>query len=172
MHALHKILMAHAHPRPSTVALGEFLQIEPDVFAVQVATNAEVVDRLEAAPGDLGVKDLPLRQKNGGCAQKPRALSRRERHEIERYRCGWDDPGRDGNSLFRHFTFGAKRDSGGGALTPGVWRWHGASICRFATCRRAIARRAVPYPRVRQAGPPIRVSSPPTPETKRPTRGL
>ena len=63
LHALHKILMAHAHPRPLTVAAGEFLQIEPDVFAVQVATNAEEVDRLEADLKDLGVQDLPLRQK-------------------------------------------------------------------------------------------------------------
>lgn len=63
LHALHKILMAHAHPQPSTVVPGEFLQIEPDVFAVQVATNAEEVDRLAADLRDLGVRDLPLKQK-------------------------------------------------------------------------------------------------------------
>ena len=63
MHALHKILMDHAHPRPSSVTIGEFLEIEPDVFAIQVAGNAEEVDRLEADLADLGVKELPLRHK-------------------------------------------------------------------------------------------------------------
>ena len=62
-HALHKILMAHVQPRPSTVTPGEFLQIEPDVFAVQVATNVEEVDRLEADLKDLGVEELPIRHK-------------------------------------------------------------------------------------------------------------
>jgi 3-isopropylmalate dehydratase large subunit len=63
LHALHKILIAHARPQPSAVEPGEFLQIEPDVFAVQVATNAQEVDRLEADLVDLGVDELPLKGK-------------------------------------------------------------------------------------------------------------
>ncbi len=63
MHALQKILMEHAHPRPSTVEPGEFLEIEPDVFAIQMGTNAEEVDKLEANLAELGVKTLPLKDK-------------------------------------------------------------------------------------------------------------
>jgi len=63
LHALHKILVEHAHPRPRDVAPGEFLEIEPDVFAVQVATNAEEVARLEADLAELGVDELPLRDR-------------------------------------------------------------------------------------------------------------
>jgi len=63
LHALQKILAAHASPCPSSIEPGEFLQIEPDVFAVQVATNIEEVDRLEADLGDLGVEELPLKSK-------------------------------------------------------------------------------------------------------------
>jgi len=63
LHALHKILIEHAHPRPDSVAPGEFLEIEPDVFAVQVATNAEEVARLEADLAELGVGELPLRDR-------------------------------------------------------------------------------------------------------------
>jgi 3-isopropylmalate/(R)-2-methylmalate dehydratase large subunit len=63
LHALHKILMAHVHPKPATITPGEFLQLEPDVFAVQIATNVEEVDRLEADLKDLGVGELPLKHK-------------------------------------------------------------------------------------------------------------
>jgi 3-isopropylmalate dehydratase large subunit len=63
LHALHKILIAHARPQPSAIEPGEFLQIEPDVFAVQVATNAEEVDRLETDLSDLGVDELPLKSR-------------------------------------------------------------------------------------------------------------
>jgi len=63
MHALHKIMMAHAHPRPDSVVPGQFLELEPDVFAVQVGTNPEETDRLEADLAELGVKELPLRDR-------------------------------------------------------------------------------------------------------------
>jgi 3-isopropylmalate dehydratase large subunit len=63
MHALHKILVEHAHPRPSSVKPGDFLEIEPDVFAFQMATNAEEVDKLEADLADVGATTFPLRDK-------------------------------------------------------------------------------------------------------------
>lgn len=63
MHALHKILIEHAHPKPATVTPGEFLEIEPDVFAVQIGTNAEDADRLESDLAELGVKALPLKER-------------------------------------------------------------------------------------------------------------
>ena len=63
MHALHKILAEHAHPRRTSVAAGEFLELEPDVFAVSVTYNAENVARLEQDLDDLRIKELPLRDK-------------------------------------------------------------------------------------------------------------
>ena len=63
LHALQKILRAHAHPRPETVYPGEFLEIEPDVFAFGISYNAEEVDRFEADLADLGVKDFPLKDR-------------------------------------------------------------------------------------------------------------
>ena len=63
MHALHKIMAAHAHPRPAALSPGQFLELEPDVFAVQVTTNPEEVDKLEADLAELGVKELPLRDR-------------------------------------------------------------------------------------------------------------
>jgi len=63
MHALYKILREHAHPRPSQVQPGEFLEIEPDVFAISVSVNAEEVKRLEADLAELGVEDLPLKDR-------------------------------------------------------------------------------------------------------------
>lgn len=63
MHALHKILLEHAHPRPASVKPGDFLEIEPDVFAFQMAGNAEEVGGVEADLAELGVKTLPLKDK-------------------------------------------------------------------------------------------------------------
>ncbi len=63
MHALHKILVEHAHPRPSSIQPGDFLEIEPDVFAIQMAPNAEEVDGLEADLAEAGVKTLPLKER-------------------------------------------------------------------------------------------------------------
>jgi 3-isopropylmalate/(R)-2-methylmalate dehydratase large subunit len=63
MHALHKILAEHARPRRATVAPGEFLEIEPDVFGVIVALNATEAKRLEADLDELSVNELPLRDR-------------------------------------------------------------------------------------------------------------
>jgi homoaconitase/3-isopropylmalate dehydratase large subunit len=63
MHALHNILIEHTHPRPSSVQPGDFLEIEPDVFAIQMAPNAEEVDGLEANLAEAGVKTLPLKER-------------------------------------------------------------------------------------------------------------
>ena len=63
MHALHKILAEHARPQRSTVAPGEFLEIEPDVFGVIVALNATEAKLLAADLEELGVRTLPLRDR-------------------------------------------------------------------------------------------------------------
>jgi len=63
MHALHKILRDHAHPRPESVKPGDFLEVEPDVFAFQMSGNVEEAGRVEADLAELGVKTLPLRDK-------------------------------------------------------------------------------------------------------------
>lgn len=77
MHALHKILMEHAHPKRSSVTVGEFLEIEPDVLAVGVHYNAEDAARLEGDLKDLGIKEFPLKDRifayldHGGPAPSP-----------------------------------------------------------------------------------------------------
>src|ERR1700750_2903591 len=63
LHALQKILRDHAHPRPATVSPGEYLEIEPDVFAFGISYNAEEVDLFEADLAELGVKDFPLKDR-------------------------------------------------------------------------------------------------------------
>jgi 3-isopropylmalate/(R)-2-methylmalate dehydratase large subunit len=63
MHALHKILAEHARPRRSSVTPGEFLEIEPDVFGVIVALNATEAKRLAADLQELGVDELPLKDR-------------------------------------------------------------------------------------------------------------
>src|SRR5262245_46581953 len=63
MHALHKILIEHAHPRPSRVKPGDFLEIEPDIYGMQVDRNAEEVGKIEANLAELGVTTLPLKEK-------------------------------------------------------------------------------------------------------------
>ena len=63
VHALHKILADHAYPRRASVKPGDFLEVEPDVFAFQMADNAEEVTKLEADLAELGVKRLPLKDK-------------------------------------------------------------------------------------------------------------
>ena len=63
VHALHKILADHAYPRRASVKPGDFLEVEPDVFAFQMAYNAEEVTKLEADLAELGVKRLPLKDK-------------------------------------------------------------------------------------------------------------
>lgn len=62
LHALHKILIEHAHPRPSSVTPGDFLELEPDVFAIGIATTPEF-ERIDADLTELGVTELPLKKK-------------------------------------------------------------------------------------------------------------
>jgi homoaconitase/3-isopropylmalate dehydratase large subunit len=63
MHALHKILAAHAHPRLASVAPGDFLEIEPDAFGFTIASNEEEVGVVQADLTDLGVEHLPLKER-------------------------------------------------------------------------------------------------------------
>jgi homoaconitate hydratase family protein len=63
MHALHKILAEASRPKRSTITPGEFLEIEPDVFGVIIALNATEAKRLTADLEELGVTDLPLKDR-------------------------------------------------------------------------------------------------------------
>lgn len=63
MHALHKILAESARPKRATVTPGEFLEIEPDIFSVIVAINASEAKKLAADLEELGVKELPLKDR-------------------------------------------------------------------------------------------------------------
>ncbi len=62
LHALHKILIEHAHPKPASVTPGEFLELEPDVFAIGIATTPEF-ERIESDLKELGVTELPIKDK-------------------------------------------------------------------------------------------------------------
>ena len=63
LHALHKILAEHSHPKRASVELDELLEIEPDVFAVAVGFNHGEVERLEAELAELGVKEFPIKDR-------------------------------------------------------------------------------------------------------------
>ena len=63
MHALHKILADKARPERAAVTPGEFLEIEPDVYSAIVGVNAGEAKRLAADLAELGVKELPLRDR-------------------------------------------------------------------------------------------------------------
>jgi 3-isopropylmalate/(R)-2-methylmalate dehydratase large subunit len=63
MHALHKILAKCARPRRQRVEPGEFLEIEPDVFGVIVAVNGTEAKRLVADLAELGIDELPLKDR-------------------------------------------------------------------------------------------------------------
>src|ERR1700704_2128372 len=63
LHALQKILAAHAQPKRTSVTPGEYLQLVPDVFAFGISYNAEEADRFEANLADLGVKEFPLKDR-------------------------------------------------------------------------------------------------------------
>lgn len=58
---MHKILIEHAHPRPTTVTPGEYLEIEPDLFAIGIQRNPEEADKLVANLEMLGVHELPMK---------------------------------------------------------------------------------------------------------------
>jgi homoaconitase/3-isopropylmalate dehydratase large subunit len=63
MHALHKILANCARPRQASVAPGEFVEVEPDIFGVIVGVNGSDAKRLTADLEELGIKDLPLKDR-------------------------------------------------------------------------------------------------------------
>ncbi|MCC7483488.1 MAG: hypothetical protein IT529_00735 [Burkholderiales bacterium] len=63
MHALHKIMANRARPRPGTVVPGEHLEIEPDIFGVIVAVNGAEAKRMEADLEELGIGEVPLRER-------------------------------------------------------------------------------------------------------------
>lgn len=63
MHALHKILAKCARPQRTSVTQGEFLEIEPDVFGVIVGVNGSEAKRLTADLEELGIKEVPLRNR-------------------------------------------------------------------------------------------------------------
>ena len=63
MHALHKILAKCARPQRQRVEPGEFLEVEPDVFGVIVAINGTEAKRLVADLADLGIEELPLKDR-------------------------------------------------------------------------------------------------------------
>jgi homoaconitate hydratase family protein len=60
MHALHKIIAAHATGEPADVRPGAIVEAVPDVFAIGVERNGDEIEAIEADLMDLGVSDLPL----------------------------------------------------------------------------------------------------------------
>jgi homoaconitate hydratase family protein len=63
MHALHKILADKARPVRMAVTPGEFIEIEPDAYSAIVGVNAGEAKRLAADLEELGIKELPLRDR-------------------------------------------------------------------------------------------------------------
>jgi 3-isopropylmalate/(R)-2-methylmalate dehydratase large subunit len=63
IHALHKILANCSRPRRDDVAPGEFVEVEPDVFGVIVAINGAEQKRFAADLEELGIKELPLKDR-------------------------------------------------------------------------------------------------------------
>jgi 3-isopropylmalate/(R)-2-methylmalate dehydratase large subunit len=63
MHALHKILANCARPQRKSVTPGEFLEIEPDIFGVIVGVNGAEAKRMTADLEELGIKEIPLRDR-------------------------------------------------------------------------------------------------------------
>ncbi len=63
LHALHKILANCARPQRTSVAPGEFLEIEPDVFGVIVGVNGAEAKSMVADLKELGISELPLKDR-------------------------------------------------------------------------------------------------------------
>ncbi|HZN26095.1 MAG TPA: aconitase/3-isopropylmalate dehydratase large subunit family protein [Burkholderiales bacterium] len=63
MHALHKILARCGRPQREHVEPGEFLEVEPDVFGVIVAINGTEAKRMAADLAELGITELPLKNR-------------------------------------------------------------------------------------------------------------
>ncbi len=63
MHALHKILANCSRPQRRSVTPGEFLEVEPDIFGVIVGVNGAEAKRMVADLEELGITDLPLKDR-------------------------------------------------------------------------------------------------------------
>jgi 3-isopropylmalate/(R)-2-methylmalate dehydratase large subunit len=63
LHAVQKILAAHAHPKRERVVPGEYIEIEPDIFSVIVSFNPTEAEHLVSDLAELGVTELPIRDK-------------------------------------------------------------------------------------------------------------
>ncbi|HEX2824946.1 MAG TPA: aconitase/3-isopropylmalate dehydratase large subunit family protein [Burkholderiales bacterium] len=63
MHALHKILANRSRPKRDHVAPGDFVEVEPDAFGVILAINGTEAKRLQADLDELGITELPLRER-------------------------------------------------------------------------------------------------------------
>lgn len=63
MHALHKILANCARPQRASVMPGDFIEVEPDLFGVIVGVNGSDVKRIVADLEELGVRELPLKDR-------------------------------------------------------------------------------------------------------------
>lgn len=63
MHALHKILANCARPQWPEITAGEFIEVEPDVFGVIVGVNGTEAKRLAADLEELGIRQLPLKDR-------------------------------------------------------------------------------------------------------------
>ena len=63
MHALHKILADKSRPRRAAVTPGEYIEIEPDAYSAIVGVNAGEARRMAADLAELGIKELPLRDR-------------------------------------------------------------------------------------------------------------
>lgn len=63
MHALHKIIAARTRPQRAHVMPGEIVEIEPDLYGVILSSNGSDAKQLIADLDELGVKDLPLKDR-------------------------------------------------------------------------------------------------------------
>jgi 3-isopropylmalate/(R)-2-methylmalate dehydratase large subunit len=63
MHALHKILADKARPVRTEVTPGELLEVEPDAYSAIIGVNAGEARKMAADLQELGVKELPLRDR-------------------------------------------------------------------------------------------------------------
>src|SRR5688572_4951794 len=63
MHALHKILANCSRPQRASVTPGEFIEVEPDIFGVIVGVNGAEAKRMVSDLEELGITDLPLRDR-------------------------------------------------------------------------------------------------------------
>ena len=59
MHAVHKILADRARPQRASVTPGEYMEVEPDAYSAIVSMNAGEVKRLAADLEELGIRELP-----------------------------------------------------------------------------------------------------------------